>query len=202
MLRTALPALLILTTPLQAATFDDPDWPCIQAKVVELSIGQMWAGPEVTDDIRALARSDEIRAAAGPLVARRNTPEEAEAMIADFAARLGDDKADQLTALFVAVFNQISHERGQIITGIGRYAHKQTALSQQIEGKRQELAALDAVSEDSKNLDRIEELQDTLVWDERIYNDRRQSLTYVCETPVLLEQRAFALARAIMSHLD
>ncbi len=204
MIRATLPMLLALSVPLQAATFDDPDWPCIQAKVAELSIGQMWAGPEVTDDIRELARSLEIRTAAGPLVVRRNTLEAAEAMIAGFAARLGDgkDRADRLTALFVAAFTQIGQERSQIIAGIGRYARKQTGLSELIEEKRQELARLEAAPEDEKNWDRIEELQDTLTWDERIYRDRQQSLTYVCETPILLEQRAFGLARAIMSHLD
>ena len=32
--------------------------------------------------------------------------------------------------------------------------------------------------------------------------ERQQSLTYVCETPVILEQRAFALSRAIAGRLD
>ena len=35
-----------------------------------------------------------------------------------------------------------------------------------------------------------------LGWETRIFRDRAQSLTYVCETPVLLERRAFELARA------
>ena len=39
-------------------------------------------------------------------------------------------------------------------------------------------------------------------WDIRIYDDRRGSLTYLCEQPVLLEQRAFTLARTIVSHLE
>jgi hypothetical protein len=39
-------------------------------------------------------------------------------------------------------------------------------------------------------------------WDMRLYEDRRDSLTYLCEQPVLLEQRAFALARAIAGHLE
>jgi hypothetical protein len=202
MLKSVLAILVATTVPLSAATFDDPDWPCIQRKVPELSIGQMWAGPEVTDPIRELARDADIREAAGPLVARRNTQEEFEAMIDEYAAGLGEDKSDKMTALFLASFNQISHERTQIINGIARYAHKQTDLAEQIDIKRQELAELNAVADDEKNWDRIEELQDTLVWDERIYNDRRQSLTYVCETPVLLEQRAFAIGHAIMSHLE
>ena len=51
--------------------------------------------------------------------------------------------------------------------------------------------------EDQKDWDRIEELQDALAWDIRVYKERAQALTFVCETPVLLEQRAFAIARTL-----
>ena len=40
-------------------------------------------------------------------------------------------------------------------------------------------------------------MRNTLAWDTRIFKQRAQSLNYVCETPVLLEQRAFAIARAL-----
>jgi hypothetical protein len=40
-------------------------------------------------------------------------------------------------------------------------------------------------------------LRQKLAWDTRIFRERSQSLTYVCETPVLLERRAFELARAL-----
>ena len=202
LIRNVVLAVAIGATPVHAATFDDPDWPCIQVKVPDISIGQMWAGPEVTDEIKGLAREPQVQGMIGPLIVRRNTLDEAEAMIAEFAEGLGTDRVELLTALFWGTFSQISAERRQIIAGIGRYAHKQTALSELIEAKREELVALNAVAEDQKNWDRIEELEDTLVWDERIYKDRQQSLTYVCETPVLMEQRAFGIARAIMGHLE
>ena len=47
-----------------------------------------------------------------------------------------------------------------------------------------------------------EELEQQRLWDIRIYEDRERSLTYICEQPVLLEQRVFALAREIMNHLE
>ena len=39
-------------------------------------------------------------------------------------------------------------------------------------------------------------------WDMRIYGDRRSSLSYLCEQPVLLEKRAFVVAKAIAAHLE
>ena len=44
-------------------------------------------------------------------------------------------------------------------------------------------------------------MEDKLRWDTRIYQDRQKSLTYVCESPVILEQRAFAVARMIAAEL-
>ena len=47
----------------------------------------------------------------------------------------------------------------------------------------------------------IENARQALLWDTRIFNERRESLTYVCEVPILIEQRAFGLARAIAGAL-
>ena len=189
-----------VAAPPRAATFDDPDWPCIQRKVPELSIGQMWAGPVPDETVQALAEEQEIADTASALALRRVPLEQAEEIVATFAERQEADRNARLTALFVATFDIIGAERDDVMSGIARYAHKQTDLSETIEDRRAELVTLEAETE--PDFDRIEEIEDTLLWEERIYNDRRQSLTYVCETPVLLEQRAFAIARMIMSHLE
>lgn len=192
-------AMLSIAGPLQAASFDDPEWPCIQRKVPTLSPGQMWAGPAITEEVEALARDPQIAQLASRLALRRVTIEEAEALIADFADGLEGARNTQLTALFARSFQLISDERSVIMSGIGRYARKQEALSQQIDTRRAEISQLEAA--EPPDYDKIEELQDYLTWDERIFRERSQSLTYVCETPVILEKRIFALARAIQSHL-
>ena len=45
-------------------------------------------------------------------------------------------------------------------------------------------------------------LEQKLQWDTRIYDDRNQALTFVCESPVLLEQRGYALGKEISRHLN
>jgi len=45
-------------------------------------------------------------------------------------------------------------------------------------------------------------VEERLLWDTRVFDERLQSLSYVCESPVLLEQRLFALSRHIMNHLN
>ena len=38
---------------------------------------------------------------------------------------------------------------------------------------------------------------DRLTWETRIFEERVQSLTYVCEVPTLIEQRLYALAKTV-----
>ena len=174
----------------------DPDWPCIQRKQPHLSLGQMWTGPAPDDATRALARSPEIAALADRLEQRRLPMAEAEAEIAAFAQNADNVR---LTALMVAIFDRVEPDRTALIEGIARYGHKQVALAARIEDDRHKMAALEAAA--TPDFDAIDAQEEQLDWNTRIFQDRQQALTYVCETPVLLEQRVFALARAIAAGL-
>lgn len=183
---------LLIAGAAQAADGTDPDWPCVQRKQPHLSLGQMWTGPEPDDAIRELARSTEVVHLAERLEQRRLPIAEAEAEIAEYAKTA--DNA-HLTALMVAIFDRIDPHRAALISGIGRYGHKQVDLAKQIEDRRAKMAEMEKA--ETPDFDAIDAEEKALDWDTRIFQDRQQALTYVCETPVLLEQRAFALGRAI-----
>ncbi|AUH35287.1 hypothetical protein CUV01_07590 [Paracoccus tegillarcae] len=183
--------------PAGAAEGTDPTWPCIQRKQPHLSIGQMWAGPPPDDATTALSRDPGIQALAARLEQRRLPIEEAEVLITDFAEAADND---QLTALMQAILDKIEPERTAMIEGIARYGQKQVELARMIEDRRASLSELEAA--DPPDFDAIDAEEKALDWDERIFTDRQHALTYVCESPVLLEQRAFALARAIAGHLE
>ncbi len=187
---------LMLAGPAWAATGTDPEWPCIQRKQPHLSLGQIWTGPVPDDRITELARDPRIDALAARLEQRRLPLEEAEAEIAEFAK--GADDA-QLTALMVAIFGKIEPDRTALIDGIAQYGRSQVALSRRIEDRRAAMTELEAAPD--PDFDAIDAAEEALDWDQRIFTERQQSLTYVCETPVILEQRAFALGRAIAGHL-
>ena len=186
-------AALLLAGPAAAQDYTDPTWPCIQRKVPELTVAQMWAGPvpeeaETSPGIERLAER----------IAQRRVPvEEAATAAAELVEGLeGDARARQLAALFGAVLKHLNAERDAIISGIGRYARRQADLADRVEQEQLELAALERAPDADKDMDRVEELQDTLAWDTRIFRERAQALTFVCETPTLIERRAFELARA------
>ena len=193
-----LAALLVAAslTPAGAATGEDPDWPCIQRLVPEIAPAVIWPGPPIDAvDGPANPRINEL---AGELAARRLSIEEANAQVEDFAQTLADEQKDELlTSLFVRTLAIINSDRSSIIQGIKEYARGQRALAEAITEKNERLSELPK--------DQVVE-RDTLMaerdWDIRIYDDRERSLTYLCEQPVLLEQRAFTLARTIASHLE
>lgn len=197
-------ALFVTSGSALAADFSDPDWPCVQRKVPKLWVGQMWSGPPIEEtDLKAWRDVPDVAALAPVLAVRRTSDADAETLVSDFAESAGEARADKLRLVFAGAFTLISRERSEIIGGIGRYARTQTALSQAIEATQNQLTELQAIENpDFDTQDRIEEIEDKLIWDTRIYKDRQQSLTYVCETPVILEKRAFALARMIMNKLD
>jgi hypothetical protein len=183
-------------SPAAAATGEDPDWPCIQRLVPKIAPAAIWPGPPI-DQVNGPAnpRIDEL---AGELAARRVPMEEATAQIEAFAAGLDNaQKNEQLIKLFVRTLEIINKDRSSIIEGIKEYARGQRTLAQSINEKNERLIELPR--------DQVLE-RDALVaerdWDVRIYDDRARSLTYLCEQPVLLDQRAFALARAIAEHLE
>jgi hypothetical protein len=192
-----LAALLVASSlPAAAATGEDPDWPCIQRLVPEIAPGVIWAGPPL-DSVEEEA-DPAIDQLAGELAARRVPIKAAAAQVEDFAKTLAHEhKNEQLTWLFARTLAIINSDRSSIIQGIRKYARGQRALAQTITEKNERLSELPR--------DQVVE-RDTLIaerdWDIRIYDDRERSLTYLCEQPVLLEQRAFALARTIASHLE
>lgn len=185
--------LLVGSSPgTHAATFDDPTWPCIQRKVESLSLGLMWPIP-LSEESPEL--SDAARSLADQLALRKIPLEDAESLIAQFAATHPDTPANVYGHIFQIAFDKLNLRRSRIISGIGRYSLKQIALAEKIDATRLRMDAVMAKSE--PDYDAADKLEETLDWDERIYRDRSKSLTYVCETPVLIEQRLYAIGQML-----
>ena len=192
----ALLLALVVAAPAFAAGPPDPDWPCVQRRQPQLSLAQVWAGPVPDEAALALARTPEVAGLAQLLALRRTPIGEAEARMAAFA----DGKDPQaVVALYAATFDQINATRDKVMAGITRYAHQQEAMEAQIRDLRHQMNAID--TKENKDFARLDEVEKQLDWSTRIFQDRQQSLTYVCETPVILEQRAFALGRAAQALL-
>jgi hypothetical protein len=183
-----------------SAGFNDPLWPCQQRKVAELSLGIMWTEPlpENFDPARPGDLSSEAEELAALLSLRKISLEEAEVVLAKFAQDNQQSDTAQMLAVFARVFGALGDTRRRVISGIEKYSLKQIALSERIDAARSQMRVL----EDAKNpdFDKIDALEEQIDWDERIFRDRDRSLTYVCETPVLIEKRLYALAQLLMKY--
>ncbi len=100
------------------------------------------------------------------------------------------------------MFEEINGLRSRILTGIERYSQHQIDLSKRIKDESLKVAQAKkaAASDDEKA--KAAELEQQLLWDTRIYDPRSQAVSAVCESPVILEQRAFAIARAIQNVME
>jgi len=182
-----------------AAAFDDPTWPCQQRKVEQLSIGLMWPVPQ--QDARSeseTALPPDAAELAGRLELRRTSLEEADQLVAAFAESHPGVTKELMGDIFAAVFDRLGVTRKKIITGIGQYSEKQITLAEKIDATRAEMDELMEAS--SPDFDKVDKLEEQLDWDERVYHDRARSLTYVCETPVLIEKRLYALAQILLKY--
>ena len=83
----------------------------------------------------------------------------------------------------------------RIIGGIADFSLGQIALAEKIDATRMEMDT--ALAADDPDYDRIDALEEQLDWDQVIFTDRQKSITYLCETPQLIEKRLFAIARML-----
>jgi hypothetical protein len=157
----------------------------------------MWAGPPPPD---GQTGEDARLAALAHSLASRATPlEQAEQAIDQFADSLpAPDRNAQLSRLFAEVLALINQERSQIIAGIKRYTRKQRRLAGKITADSQRLAGVQpGTIPDAETAALLEERQ----WDLRVFEDRQKAQRQICEQPVLLDQRAFAVSRALQARL-
>ena len=179
-----------------AAVFNDPTWPCVQRKVDSLSLGLMWSRPVDTAAAVGVDLSPEVEDLVDQLALRRLTLEELNGLVAAFAKSNPEVNEPIYEQVFERIFNELGAKRHKIIKGIERYSLKQIALSEKIDSIRAEMDKL--LAESSPDYDKIDKLEEQLDWEERIYQERSRSLTYVCETPVLIEKRLYGIAQMLM----
>jgi hypothetical protein len=206
--REAALRLIVHTVTLVAASLvaaepraDSPErnWPCRQILVGRLSLAAVWSGPS----IEGLAWRDDQAVAdiVARLAARRTPLDDAERAIEDFAQSQAASETNKLVAVFAGLFETLNDERTQVIEGLLRFGAKQKELAAKI---RAENASRERSAKEPPDAGKqvAAAVAGDLDWDLRVFEEQRQSLTYVCETPALIEQRLFALARVIQRSLE
>ena len=177
-----------------------PDWPCNQMKVPDISIAAVWAGPPIDDVGAAWEANPTISDLVARLAARRTPLADAEKAVADIITGNAAERQQKAKLVFAGLFTTLNRERGEVMNGIERFTRKQKQFADQIRSTVLQLRELqDAPGQDEAKRN---ELVSRVEWETRIFEERQKTIGYVCEVPVLIEQRLFALARAIQQSLE
>jgi hypothetical protein len=177
-----------------------PDWPCPQAKVPEISLAAVWNGPALDDAASKWKDNTKISELVPRLAARRTPLDEAEKMIADFLSDSAAQKSETGKLLFAGLFDTLNAQRSSVLSGLERVTRKQREAANKIRADTLALQALqDAPTPDQAKID---ELGNQLVWETRIFEDRRRVIKFVCEVPTAIDQRLFALGRVIQQEME
>jgi hypothetical protein len=159
-----------------------------------------WTGLSIDKIGTAWQEDPKIDALAQRIAARRTPLDEAEKQVKDFIAGTSAEKKHKATLLFAGVFSILDGQRSQVMAGIERFSHRQQGLRDQL---RADLTKLRA-NQDKPNPDpkEIDKLGQQVAWDTKVFDERRQTIRYVCDVPATIEHRLFSLARTIQQDLD
>jgi hypothetical protein len=200
---TALCVLFALTGSVDLSFAADPrypDWPCAQAKVPEISLAAVWSGPALDEAAATWKANPKVSALVPRLAARRTPLEEAEKMVVAFLSEQAAQKGETGKLLFAGLFDTLNAQRLSVMNGLERITRKQREAAEKI---RSDTLALQGLQDASpRDQAKIEELENQLIWETRIFEDRRRVIKFVCEVPTAIEQRLFALGRVIQQEME
>jgi len=203
MWRIAIATLVVVAASTECGLAADPrypDWPCVQAKVPEISLAAVWAGPPL-DDATEKWKNDAKVSALVPILAARRTPlEEAKKAVTEFLTGSAAEKTETGKLLFAGLFETLNAQRNSVLNGLERVTRRQREAADKI---RSDTLALQALQDASPpDQPKVDELSNQLIWETRIFEDRRRVIGFVCEVPTAIDQRLFALARVIQQEME
>jgi len=191
-------ALLLLLLPAfaVAAPKSDPDWPCQQLLVPQLTAGMVWNGPPLE------GLGDWHAEPAVAALVQRAAPEDVstadgEAAIAEFLHGLSGDRTRLIGLAFAGFLDETNRTRAEVVQRIKDLAERQRNLATLISRLTAELDATPAQGDAQAHA----ELQQRWTFTTRSYNEVQHTMRYACEVPVTLDARLGDYARALEAGL-
>jgi len=175
----------------------NPDWPCIQVYIEQLSWGSIWTGP-VLDENSSKWINDEKLSSLAEKIMKRNTKEnEGVKELKKYIKK--NNSPEKLTKLFHALFdttNIIWKKRNEKLLNFGK---RQRLTSEKISTK---LGKIKKLSKDyESNKDEIQKLEQENFWDVRRFEDRRALSDSLCEQPRFYEKRLGTYSNIILEYI-
>jgi hypothetical protein len=178
----------------------DPDWPCQQIKVSQLSLAAVWPGPPLDQQHSDWRQDQQVAGLVRELAQRRIPVEQAQRTIRSYAQQSGDQKQQKLLELLAGLFTVLDEERSSVLAGLDRFGARQKELAAGIRADNEKLRTLQA--DPGSDTGETTQLTQRVTWEAQVFQDRRQAISYACDVPAKIEQRLFALTRTIQEALQ
>jgi hypothetical protein len=174
---------------------EDPDWPCQQRLVPKLTAEAYWNGPplESIGDWRAEPGTADLVRRLAP---RRVSTQQGLSEIAAFARTVSSDRPRRLALVFRGLLEETDRERAGLIEELKEIGRRQHELANLAARLATELNAIPPDARGEAAAKRID-LQQRHDFTARNFEEIQRTIRYACETPVELDARLGAWARAL-----
>ena len=175
----------------------NPDWPCVQVYIEELSWGSIWTGPALNENSSKWGDDEKLSSLAEKIMKRNTKENEGIKELKKYIKK--NNSPEQLTKLFHALFdttNIIWKKRNEKLLNFGK---RQRLTSEKISTK---LGKIKKLSKDyESNKDEIQKLEQENFWDVRRFEDRRALSDSLCEQPRFYEKRLGTYSNIILEYI-
>jgi hypothetical protein len=188
----SLTAADVQSAPLQN---DSPDWPCQQRLVPQLATAAFWnePSPGSLGDWRA---DPEVAGLVRRLAPRRVSTQEGLSEIASWRRALSGNPTQQFALAFLGLLEETNRERAGLIEQLKQIGRRQRELTDLAAKLAAELNSIPSEATGEAALKRVD-LQQRYDFTLRNFEEIQSTIRYACETPVELEARLGAWARAL-----
>ena len=172
---------------------EDSDWPCEQRLVPKLAAAAYWNGQlDTAGDWRA---DPDVADLVSRLAPRRVSTTEGLAEITAFKAKLSNDRR-RMALAFRGLLEETDRERSALIEQLKEIGRRQRELADLVARLAAELDAIPPNATGEAAARRVD-LQQRHDFTARNFEEIQRTIRYACETPVALDARLGAWARAL-----
>ena len=175
----------------------DPDWPCQQRLVPKLVAAGYWNGPSL-DNAGDWRTDPAVANLVRHMAPRQVSTEEGLTEIAAFARTLSGDRQHRLGLAFLGLLDESDRERAGLLEELKAIGRRQRELADLVARLATELRSVPPDSTGEAAARRID-LQQRHDFSARNFEEIQRTIRYACETPVALDARLGAWARALQS---
>jgi hypothetical protein len=176
---------------------EDPDWPCQQRLVPKLAAAGYWNGPSL-DNVGDWHADPAVANLVRRLAPRRISTQEGVTEITTFAQTLSSDRQQALELAFRGLLDESNRERTGLIEELKQIGHRQRELADLVARLGAELGAIPADATGDVAAKRAD-LQERHDFTARNFEEIQRTIRYACESPVALDARLGAWARALQN---